>query len=130
MRLEKFQAREFASHPLLDALLLSLMVDGSSTLLEIEIVTLSCLLRHFAVHAPDTLRRVLPHCYAILARVICWRPRSTPPDSWDQEHDVTDVSSPSSLSDHEVDPTRIPPIRPGLDWERLSMAHIVIGDAV
>lgn len=130
MRIENFKAKEFAAHPLLDALLLSLMVDGSSTLLEIELATLSSLLRHLAVHASDTLRRVLPLCYAILARVICWRPRSRPPDLWDGEHDTSDTLSQRRLSDHEADAAETHSIRSGLDWERLRMTHSFIGNVV
>ncbi|KAF8527676.1 Hamartin protein-domain-containing protein [Gautieria morchelliformis] len=118
VRSAEFRANEFARHPLLDALLLSLMVDGSSTLLEIEVATLVCLLRQFAIHAPDTLARILPLCYAILARLICWRPRFEPPNLWEREGNISDTSQ-SRVSDVDLDATQTSPIRPDVGWERL-----------
>lgn len=118
------RAKEFAAHPLLDSLLLSLMVDKSSTLLEIETTTLATLLPQFAVYAPDALTRILPYCFAILARVICWRPRSEPSDSWKTERDISD-SAKNPRSDPEVDATQTSQLRSDLDWQRLGAAHVI-----
>jgi hypothetical protein len=117
-----FRVKEFATHPLLDSLLLSLLVDGSSTLLEIEIATLVSLLPQLAVHAPDALARILPSCFAILARVICWNPRSKPSNPWEREHYISDNLSETRTSDPELDAFEPPSLRPNLDWERLGIA--------
>jgi hypothetical protein len=119
VRSPEFPVREFAGHPILDSLLLSLVVDGSSTLFEIEIATLATLLPQFAVHAADTLIRILPFCYAILARVVCWKPRSKPSDLLEGEAAQSDTSSQTHQSDPEIDTAQTSQIRSNLDWQKL-----------
>ncbi|GJJ10033.1 hypothetical protein Clacol_004259 [Clathrus columnatus] len=126
LRSEHFPVQKFAVHPLLDSLLLSLIVDGSSTLFEVEIAILSALLPHFAVHAPDTLIRILPYCYAILARVICWKPRSYSNDFIETDTAQSDSnSSQSQVSEREMDPadTQVP-VSKDLEWERLAATFV------
>lgn len=121
LRAEHFPVKTFMAHPLLDSLLLSLIVDGSSTLFEVEIAMLATLLPHFAIHGPETLLRILPYCYAILARVICWKPRSYSDDFLEIEATQSDHSSQSQASDREMDPADTLPIHKDLKWDRLGM---------
>ena len=98
------------------------MVDGSSTLLKIELSILASLLPQLAVHAPDTLARILPSCFAILARAICWKPLSKSSNQLEQEHERSDNLPQSSTSDPEADAAQPTQLRPDIDWERLGTA--------
>ncbi|KIJ39318.1 hypothetical protein M422DRAFT_257931 [Sphaerobolus stellatus SS14] len=127
--LAQFPIQKFASHPLLNALLTSLIVDGSSTLFRVEIHMLTILLPQFAIHAPETLVKVLPSCYAILGRVICWRPRenkseSIPPPGPGGEVSISQSSGQSRLTDPELDPAATPAIRSDLGFERLDATFL------
>ncbi|KAF8517269.1 Hamartin protein-domain-containing protein [Hysterangium stoloniferum] len=124
LRSEHFPVKEFAAHPMLDSFLLSLVVDGSSTLFEVEIATLVTLLPQFAIHALETLIRILPYCYAILARVMCWKQRSRTADLLEREVSCSDTSSQSRVSDPELDSAHTPPIRHDVRWERLNATFV------
>lgn len=115
-----FPIKTFSKHPILDSLLLSLTVDNSSTLFEVEMTMLTILLPHFAVDATDTLIRILPSCYAILGRVICWKPRSdlAEPRPEDGGLPKSDSSRGSRISDQELDPAATPAVRSDLGWEK------------
>ena len=64
-----------AAHPLLNSLILSLEVDDSSTACTVGLTLFTKLIPIFAVHAPDVLKKNLPHFFLILARVACWEAR-------------------------------------------------------
>ncbi|KAI0273559.1 hypothetical protein BC834DRAFT_214188 [Gloeopeniophorella convolvens] len=68
----------FASHPLMNSILTSLLVDNSTTACTIGLTMLTKLLPIFAVKECGALKRMLPQLFAILARVICWRERIPP----------------------------------------------------
>ena len=117
VRSPTFPVREFAQHRILDSLLLSLTVDGSSTLLEIEISTLVSLIPQLAIHATDTLVRILPLCYTILARAVCWKPQPKSLDLLDEEAARSDSSS--RRADSEIDAAQTPQVRSNMDWHKL-----------
>ncbi|KAF8575721.1 hypothetical protein K439DRAFT_1664929 [Ramaria rubella] len=119
VRSPEFHVQEFAVHVILDSFLLSLVVDGSSTLFESEITTLATLLPQFAMRAPEALVRILPYCYAILARVVCWKLRPQTRELLERDFDNSETSSQSRLSDQELDAAQTSKIRSDLQWERL-----------
>lgn len=104
-------------------------MDGSSTLFEVEITILTILLPQFAVHAVDTLVRILPSCYAILGRVVCWKPRTKAqnggpsPSEVEEKVSKSHSSMQSRVSDLELDPAATPAVRRDLGWERLGKSN-------
>jgi len=86
---------------------------------------LTMLLPQFAIHAPETLIRTLPFCYAILGRVICWKSRTKAqdpvpgPSELEGEISKSQSSTQSRISDAELDPAATPATRSDLEWERL-----------
>ncbi|TFK54957.1 hypothetical protein OE88DRAFT_1717047 [Heliocybe sulcata] len=108
-------AAVLASHPLISSLLVSLLVDNSSTVCTSGLTVASKLLPIFAVHATDALKAMLPQLLAILARTICWKERQpTTPSLEDVEGDET---SPEPSATALV----LPRLRADLGWERLEM---------
>ena len=65
-------ASVFASHPLMCSILISLLVDNSTTACTISLAMLTKLLPIFAVKDCSALKRLLPQLFAILARILCW----------------------------------------------------------
>ncbi|KIY68612.1 hypothetical protein CYLTODRAFT_421458 [Cylindrobasidium torrendii FP15055 ss-10] len=70
-------ASRLASHPLTELLLLSLILDNSSTTCSTGLTLLVKLLPLFAVHASSNLKEILPQLLVILMRVVCWRDRTS-----------------------------------------------------
>ncbi|EPQ58187.1 hypothetical protein GLOTRDRAFT_72328 [Gloeophyllum trabeum ATCC 11539] len=111
-------AAVLASHPLLSSLLMSLLVDNSSTVCTSGLTVISKLLPILAVHATDGLKAILPPLLVILARTICWkerRPPVTPSEDIESgENADQEVSEASSVE-------ALPQLRPETDWQRLEM---------
>ncbi|KZT26270.1 hypothetical protein NEOLEDRAFT_1132306 [Neolentinus lepideus HHB14362 ss-1] len=108
-------AAVLASHPLFSSLLISLLVDNSSTVCISGLTVASKLLPIFAVHATDGLKAILPQLLAILARTICWKERQLTVPS--NEDIAQDENSPEATSGVDV----LPQLRADLDWQRLEM---------
>ena len=113
----EFHAADFASHPLMNSLLHSLLLDNSSTLSTIGLTMLIKLLPIFAVKACEELKVLLPRLLVILARIICWEERSSsvlqPPLL------VDDGGRPGAENQtDEFGGRAVPELRPNLGWER------------
>ncbi|KAF9053545.1 hypothetical protein BDZ89DRAFT_1056142 [Hymenopellis radicata] len=102
-------ALSLASHPLMSQLLLSLLIDNSSTMCSVGMTLLVKILPLFAVHASDNLKLILPELLVILARVVCWKERGLPPNDSEAALGLLDSSNTSP----PLDPN------PDLNWERL-----------
>lgn len=110
-----------AAHPLMDSLLRSLLLDNSSTLCTTGLTILVKLLPIFAVHACESLRRLLVQLLAVLVRIICWkeRPLSASTSSALQQDEMPPGAE--ADLDHELEDDRPLHVRPELAWERLEM---------
>ncbi len=102
-------ALSLASHPLMSQLLLSLLIDNSSTMCSVGMTLLVKILPLFAVYASDNLKLILPELLVILARVVCWKERGLPPNDSEAALGILDSSNTSP----PLDPN------PDLNWERL-----------
>lgn len=82
-----------ADHPLMNSLLNSLLLDGSSTVSTIGLTVLAKLLPMFAVHSYEELKKMLPHLFVVLAKVMCWKERVLPVDlPPDEVEEVADAA--------------------------------------
>ncbi|KAI9510233.1 hypothetical protein F5148DRAFT_1180877 [Russula earlei] len=119
--------RVLASHPLMSSILTSLLVDNSPTASTISLTTLTKLLPMFAVKDCSALKRLLPHLFAILARVLCW-PEDAPPASThspppegvtsDEEHGMFE----EEYLGQATYVSRALDVNPDLQWERLDLS--------
>lgn len=74
---DDFRVAEFAKSPLLMTMLRSLFIDRSATVFTIELATITKMLPQMAINALSRLKEILPELFAILARALCWKPRTT-----------------------------------------------------
>ncbi|KAG7092375.1 hypothetical protein E1B28_008733 [Marasmius oreades] len=106
-------------HSLMENLIRSLLLDISTTACTIGLIVLTKLIPIFAVHTSSNLTAMIHHLFAVLARILCWQPRSISPltqpglsstdsDSWEEEFKEMDTSS--FCPRHE------------LDWQPLDLA--------
>jgi hypothetical protein len=72
-----------SSHALLSNLLLSLLLDQSSTLCSLTLSLMCKLLPSLVANSSNCLKPLLPMLLAVLGRVICWKERDFPPSSLD-----------------------------------------------
>ncbi|KAB8342911.1 hypothetical protein FH972_022508 [Carpinus fangiana] len=105
--------------PLIEHLLKCLLIDTSSTIIQIALTTLIM----FLPHIPSSIVAHLPRLFLIYTRLLCWeRVRRTPRE----EGDVTSIgSSRQDSTDNEADPswvkletlmTTLGPIAPNLNF--------------
>lgn len=108
-----------ADHPLMNSLLNSLLLDGSSTVSTIGLTVLAKLLPMFAVHSYEELKKMLPHLFVVLAKVMCWKERVLPVDlPPDEVEEVADAAE--KVTEDFVE--RLPlELRPDLGWQRLEL---------
>jgi hypothetical protein len=106
-------AMTFASHPFMRDLLMSLLIDESSTACCVSLTTLIKLLPVLAVHACAELKRILPDLLAILARIVCWKGRIPQSTS-----DIED-GEPIELEEEDETKQALPSLRENLQWNRL-----------
>ena len=78
------RSKVLANNPLLDSLVLSLVLDRSSTACAVGLTLVGKLLPILAVHAPNALISRLPQFVSILARVSSWH-TSTPQDPIEED---------------------------------------------
>lgn len=108
-------------------LLWSLLLDSSSTVATLGVTLLVKLLPAAAVHAPETLKPMLPKLLAILARIMCWKERPaslslvpyTPTVNQERRPNI-DESLEREL-EHETNPSLSLQILPSIQWKRLEM---------
>ncbi|KAJ8078686.1 hypothetical protein PM082_012969 [Marasmius tenuissimus] len=104
-----------AEHSLMDNLVLSLLLDNSTTICTISLNVLTKLLPIYAVHASSVLPGMLHRLFAIFSRMLCWRRKLVIP-SEDPEHpDEEDIWD----QDGDIDPTPSPVPRDDLNWQLL-----------
>jgi hypothetical protein len=117
-----------ASHPVMQSVINSLVLDNSSTECAVGITILAKLLPILAVKACDDLKRLLPSLFLVLGRLVCWEARE--PES--SLPALSLVSGRSQDTDVLIEPTIDDsrdtiagdssahlPIRSELEWERL-----------
>ncbi|TDL27395.1 hypothetical protein BD410DRAFT_762281 [Rickenella mellea] len=124
---------QFGCHPLLSSLLLSLQLDNSSTVCTFGMSALVKLLPILAIKACNELIRILPDLFAILGRIVTWKPyRAFGPPSLVPYADLLDQQDSSLVSELEqterddnvfsdggqTSRDRLH-LREGLSWERL-----------
>ena len=108
-------AHELAVHDLTTSLLTSLLLDDSSTLCAVELNVVTKLLPLFAIHACQELKGMMAPLLASLAKVLCWKLRSTVP-SYENSEEALDETL-----DDDLESNAGFELRPGLDWKRLKM---------
>ncbi|RDB24092.1 Tuberous sclerosis 1 [Hypsizygus marmoreus] len=106
-----------AAHPLMRSVLLSLLLDTSSTVCTAGLTLIVKLLPVLAVHARNDLKPMLPKLLAVLARIMCWKER--PPS--DSRGPADEPPDPEFERELESETNRLIPIRPDLEWERLQL---------
>lgn len=117
----QLHAADFASHPLMNSLLNSFLLDNSSTICTIGLTVLVKLLPIFAVKACEELKILLPRLFVVLARIICWEERSSsilPPPL------LVDDDGGHSGAGQQADQyggLAVPELRTELGWERLEL---------
>jgi hypothetical protein len=97
-------------------LLLSIVLDNSSTVCSAGLTFLVKSLPYFAVYAREQLRYYLPRLLSVLARILCWKERypiipeagDGPPDA-QLERELAEITQ-KTLH-----------VRPDLEWQRLEM---------
>ncbi|KAJ7632495.1 hypothetical protein FB45DRAFT_912598 [Roridomyces roridus] len=103
-----------ATHPLMDSLLNSLLLDKSSTLSTIGLAIVTKMLPIFAVEAAEVLKGMLPRLFCIHARIICWKEQPPPTTVQSPETEGVPVLEQES---HETG--RVLLSRSDLDWQVL-----------
>ncbi|KAL0580269.1 hypothetical protein V5O48_001774 [Marasmius crinis-equi] len=97
-----------AEHPLMDNLIMSLLIDTSTTVCTIGLNVLTKLLPIYAAHAPSALLGMIHRLFAVFARILCWKKRlvisADHPDPMENEEweDDEDADSSSSLQAREA----------------------------
>lgn len=108
-----------ASHPLLQTILTSLLLDGSTTTCTVALSLLIKLVPLFAVHAREELLKNLPYIFVVLQRILCWKqPPLASHHHYSHSHsgDDDDITL-SQTIDAELNPVLA--LRPDLGWDRL-----------
>ncbi|KAL0947043.1 hypothetical protein HGRIS_013186 [Hohenbuehelia grisea] len=106
-----------AKHELTASLLMSLLVDNSTTVCNVGLTVLAKLLPMFAKHACEDLKSMLPRLLAILARMMCWVERPPPPirsgpDDGPDEKEEQELEAQISVRAM---------LRDDIEWTRLEM---------
>ncbi|KAA1469542.1 hypothetical protein DENSPDRAFT_816598 [Dentipellis sp. KUC8613] len=114
------QAAVLASHPLMQSMLTSLLVDNSTTVFSIALKIVAKLITVFAVKECNQLKRMLPRLFAIYARLICWQERQ-PVDVEDGASSDDSEGTASGMHHHAVEGSRALDISPDFQWQRLEM---------
>ncbi|KAF9009433.1 hypothetical protein BDQ17DRAFT_1300250 [Cyathus striatus] len=110
-------ASVLATHPLMNSLMYSLLLDNSSTVCTAGLTLIVKALPFIAVHAHDRLRIMLPKLLAILARIMCWKERP-PSNAPGVEPEEMDLDFEREL---ENETRRVLHINPNFKWIRLEM---------
>ncbi|KAF8638866.1 hypothetical protein AX17_001922 [Amanita inopinata Kibby_2008] len=113
-------ATVMARHPLMTRLLVSLLLDNSSTVCSAGLTVVVKMLPVLAVHARDELRAMLPDLMTILARLMCWKERH--PSNQVPSDEAPDADLEREL---EVEANPILHPHPKWNWERLEMTFNV-----
>jgi len=105
-----------SKHQLFHYLLLSMLLDNSSTVCSAGLTFLAKSLPYLAVHAREQLRHYVPYFLAILARTLCWKKRYPFMPG-------ADGDSPDPQFERELAgiTQKILHVRPDLEWHRLEM---------
>lgn len=106
-----------AKHPLMERLLLSVILDNSSTACSAALTVLLKMLPILAANARDELRLLLPTLMAILARLMCWKERH--PSSVEVPSDEIPDADLERELEMEINPVLRPD--PKWNWDRLEM---------
>lgn len=110
-----------AKHPLMERLMLSIVLDNSSTACSAALTVLVKMLPILAANARDELRVLLPMLMAILARLMCWKERHP------ANAEVPSDEAPDADLERELEVEVNPVLRPDpkWNWDRLEMAFDV-----
>jgi len=105
----------------MSSLLLSLLLDNSSTVCTIGLTLLENLFPMFAVQACEQLKSMLPKFLTILARLLCWKERppsirNSPTQDMDLAEDTDSEAEQDLMANHTFE------TRPDLHWERLELS--------
>jgi hypothetical protein len=106
---DDFPVAEFAKSPLLMTILRSLFIDRSATVFTLELTTVTKILPQMAIKAFPRLKEILSELLAILARALCWKPRTT----------STPVGPSLSRRETGSDFVADADVREDLHWQRL-----------
>ena len=105
-----------SKHQLFPYLLLSMLLDNSSTACSAGITFLVKSLPYFAVHAREQLRLYVPRLLAILARILCWKKRyPLIPEAGENTLDPEFERELAEITQRTLH------VRPDLEWQRLEM---------
>ncbi|KAJ3568873.1 hypothetical protein NP233_g5417 [Leucocoprinus birnbaumii] len=105
-----------AKHELFRYLLLSIVLDSSSTVCSAGLTFVVKSLPYLAVYARDQLRFWLPRLLFILARILCWKERyPIMPEAGDGPPDPQLERELSEITQKTLH------VRPDLKWQRLDM---------
>ncbi|KAF9264764.1 hypothetical protein L218DRAFT_899786 [Marasmius fiardii PR-910] len=106
-------------HPLMENLIRSLLLDASTTACTIGLMALTKLLPIFAVHTSPKLPAMLHQLFAVLARILCWKPRLISPLT-QPELSFSDSDHWDEFKDMDTSPSLSP--RQELGWQSLDLS--------
>lgn len=105
-----------ATHRLMKSLGNCLFLDNSSTVIAAAVTLTVKILPYFAVHARTKLRDKLPKLLAIMARIMCWKERTSSNSNPLAKHDE------SFERELYSEWSRNLRVRSDISWERLEMS--------